>query len=750
MRDPLLAPLFAEISSLPGVGPSHAKALARLIAHPEGTAEPRLIDLLLHLPAGFVDRRARPKVRDAKVGEIATLRVAVERHRGRPQGSLRAPYRIDASDETGTITLVYFNASRAVIDKLLPVGATRWVSGKVEMYDGFLQMVHPDRVVPEDREGDLAPIEVVYPLTEGVTQGVLARAVAAAIKRLELDRGVAALPEWLPGGSLPPPARGRSDGEAVRVGVPSDDEAERPPPGSLRESDLPLAGGGEEAPRPSFTAARARLHRRGDVSDLEPAAPAHLRLAHDELLANQLALGLVRMHHKRSGGRASGGTGAIAKKIEAALPFRLTGAQTRALGEIRKDIGSPERMLRLLQGDVGSGKTVVALLAAATVVESGRQAVLMAPTEILARQHLATIVPLAEAGGLRVELLTGRERGRERERILSAVAAGETQLLVGTHALFQAGVAFRDLGLAIVDEQHRFGVQQRLALTKKGDGVDVLVMTATPIPRTLVMTYFGDMDSSALDEKPPGRTPVDTRLVSLDRLDEVVSAIGRAIASGARVYWVCPLVEASEELDVAAAEERQETLEAIFPGKVGLVHGRMKGVAKDAALQKFIDGSVPILVATTVIEVGVDVPTASVMVIEHAERFGLAQLHQLRGRIGRGAARSTCLLLYRAPLAETAEARLRVMRDTDDGFVIAEKDLELRGQGEVLGTRQSGSAGFRIARLEVHGALLRAARADADRILASDPLLVTPRGRALRLLLQIFERQEAARLISAG
>jgi ATP-dependent DNA helicase RecG len=475
-----------------------------------------------------------------------------------------------------------------------------------------------------------------------------------------------------------------------------------------------------------------------------------MRLAYDELLAGQLALALLRAHIRRPAGRATAGTGALRKKLIDALPYTLTRSQTQALADIIADLAKPERMLRLLQGDVGSGKTVVALLAAAAVIEGGRQAALMAPTEILARQHYATITPLAGAAGIEVAILTGRERGRERADILERLSLGGIHMLVGTHAIFQDEVAFRDLGLAVVDEQHRFGVHQRLALARKGEAVDMLVMTATPIPRTLVLTYFGDMDMSELREKPAGRHPIDTRTLALDRLDEVVQAIGRALSEGRRVYWVCPLVEESENTDLAAAEERFEALKQQFGALVDLVHGRMKGTEKDSAMARFATGETRLLVATTVIEVGVDVPEATVMVIEHAERFGLAQLHQLRGRIGRGSGRSTCLLLYRAPLGEAAKARLEIMRETEDGFRIAEEDLRLRGEGDVLGTRQSGVPGFRIARIEVHGSLIGTARDDAQLVLARDPTLTGARGEALRHLLYLFGRDEAIRLIRAG
>ena len=481
-----------------------------------------------------------------------------------------------------------------------------------------------------------------------------------------------------------------------------------------------------------------------------PETPAWTRLAYDELLAGQLALALVRAHMRRQSGRGSASEGRLRARILKALPYALTHSQQKAVDDIITDLARPQRMLRLLQGDVGSGKTVVALAAAAAVIEAGRQAAFMAPTEILARQHLATITPLAEAAGIRVAILTGRERGPGRKEILDRLTLGDIDLLIGTHALFQEDVAFHDLALAVVDEQHRFGVHQRLALTQKGESVDVLVLTATPIPRTLVLTYFGDMDISELREKPPGRQPIDTRTIPLSRLEEVEEAVGRALADGKRAYWVCPFVDESEKVDLAAAQERFEELKRKFGNKVDLVHGRMKGSDKDAAMARFASGEKQLLIATTVIEVGVDVPEATIMVIEHAERFGLAQLHQLRGRIGRGPGASTCLLLYRAPLGETAKARLAILRETEDGFRIAEEDLRLRGEGDVLGTRQSGLPGFHIARPEIHGKYLGAARDDAALILSRDATLATPRGEALRHLLYLFGKDEAIKLIRAG
>ncbi|HSJ40804.1 MAG TPA: ATP-dependent DNA helicase RecG [Xanthobacteraceae bacterium] len=699
MRPSLLNPLFALVTTLPGVGSQLEKLYRRLFGREH---DARVIDLLFHLPTGAIDRRARPKLRDVVPDTVVTVAVTVDRHRPPPPRRPRAPYQVYTSDETGDLILTYFNARKDYLQKLLPVGERRYVSGTVALYDHMRQMIHPDRVVAEADLAKLPLVEPVYALTEGLSLNQLRRAADAALAR------VPTLPEWQ---------------------EPSWDARERFPP---------------------FADALRVLHRPAEPADLLPEGLAWSRLAYDEFLAGQLALALVRAHLRRPAGRATTGTGHIRKKLIEALPYSLTPSQTRAVGEIVADLAKPERMLRLLQGDVGSGKTGVALLAAAAVIEGGRQAALMAPTELLARQHFNTIAPLAAAAGINVAILTGRERGRERKDILEKLVLGDTHVLIGTHALVQEEVEFRDLALAVVDEQHRFGVHQRLALAKKGQAVDVLVMTATPIPRTLVLTYFGDMDMSELREKPAGRKPIDTRTIPLSRLEEMIAAAGRALAEGRRVYWVCPLVEVTENTDLAAAEERFTALKERFGAMVDLVHGRMKGADKDRAMERFAVGETRLLVATTVIEVGVDVPEATVMVIEHAERFGLAQLHQLRGRIGRGTERSTCLLLYKGPLGETAKARLNIMRETEDGFRIAEEDLKLRGEGDVLGTRQSGMPGFRLARIEAHGKLIGAARDDAALVLAQDPTLASPRGQALRHLLYLFERDEAIRLIRAG
>ena len=703
MRPHLLNPLFASASALPGIGPKTGKLLDRLLGPAGGEA--RVVDVLFHLPVSAIDRRKQPPIAQAPYDQVVTIKARVTDHRAPPPRS-KAPFKVLIEDDTGDVLLVFFLSNHAWIEKSLPLGAERWVSGKLELWDGHRQMVHPDKVMDATAFAAMPLTEPVYGLTEGLYPRVLAKAVDAALTRVPF------LPEWWSGGAHPPPR----------------------------------SGGGY----PTFGEALASIHRPADPLALAPDAPARLRLAADELLAHQVALALMRKRLRVRAGRSHAAGRAKAEAIEAALPFALTGAQQAALAEIRADLAAPARMLRLLQGDVGSGKTLVALLAMADVVEGGRQAVMMAPTEILARQHFAGLAPRALAAGIRTALITGRDTPAERRRTLEGLASGAIDMAIGTHALIQDSVAFRDLGLAVVDEQHRFGVQQRLALSAKGEAVDILVMTATPIPRTLVLSYFGDMDVSSLREKPPGRQPIDTRALPVERLGDVVARLQRAVAEGKRAYWVCPLVAEAEEIDAAAAQDRYEDLAHVFGPKVGLIHGKMKGAEKDAAMAAFAAGETQVLVATTVIEVGVDVPEATIIVIEHAERFGLAQVHQLRGRVGRGPGASSCLLLYKGPLGEVAEARINILRETEDGFRIAEEDLRLRGEGEVLGLRQSGAPGFKLADLAVHGDLLPLAREAAQTLVDADPELAEAQGTAVRTLLHLFEREEAIRLIEAG
>jgi ATP-dependent DNA helicase RecG len=702
MRPALLDPLFADAKTLTGVGPKVVELLSRIVPVDVSDRDLRVGDLLFVLPHGLIDRRNRPGIANAAEGAVVTLELRIDRHQPSPRGRSNVPYRIYAHDETGEVSLTFFNARRDWLEKQMPVDETFLVSGKMEWFNGRPSMVHPDHVVPIADAASLPELEPVFPLTAGLSPKVVRKAVAAARERLQ------ELPEWL-------------------------DEA------FMRRHGFP-----------SFGTALQRHHEPRDPLDIALDAPPRRRLAYDEILAGQLALGLVRARVRRASGRPLIGTGKLDAAIRAALPYRLTGAQESALAEIRHDLEQPERMLRLLQGDVGSGKTVVALLAMAQAAEAGGQSALMVPTEVLARQHYSTIAPLAAKAGLRTVILTGRDKGADRKRTLAEIEDGTASIVIGTHALFQENVAFRQLYLAIVDEQHRFGVHQRLAMTSKGDTPDMLVMTATPIPRTLVLTAFGDMDVSRLTEKPAGRKPISTATVPLERIGEMVERMRRAVEEGQKIYWICPLVEESEASELASAQERYEALLPIFGDRVGLVHGRMAGREKNEAMADFKAGRTRVLVGTTVVEVGVDVPDASVIVIEHAERFGLAQLHQLRGRVGRGEAASSCVLLYKAPLGEIAKRRLEIMRETEDGFRIAEEDLKLRGEGELLGTRQSGTPGFRVASLDVHGDLLEAARDDARLVLARDPELQGERGKALRILLYLFGRDDAVRLLRAG
>lgn len=697
MRPAILNPLFASVTSLGGIGPRTLPAYDRLFDQDDGA---RVVDLIFHLPSGAIDRRAMPGIAKAAEGQVVTIQARVDRHKAPPAGS-RQPYRVYAHDETGEIALVFFRPRADYLVKTLPVDEVRFISGKVEWFNGQPQMVHPDLIATPEDFSRAAGLEPVYPLTEGLTGRMLAKSIGHALELLP------DLPEW-------------QDPEWLRT-----------------------------KNWPSFGDAIRRVHAPQAI-DGEAEKTALARLAYDELLAHQLALALVRRDMKRAPKRPRIAEGALMDKIRAGLPFKLTGAQESAISEIRTDMAKPDRMLRLLQGDVGAGKTMVGLMAAAIAIEAGGQAALMAPTELLARQHLRSLEPHAEAAGIRLAILTGREKGREREGILARLAAGEIDLIVGTHALFQTPVVFQDLTLAIIDEQHRFGVQQRLRLAAKGRDTDLLLMTATPIPRSLMMTYFGDVDSSRLNEKPPGRQPIETRTVSSERIGEVVERIAAALETGAKVYWVCPLVEESIEVDLAAVNERFGDLTRLLGPVVGLIHGKMKPEEKDVAMRAFKEGETRVLVATTVIEVGVDVPDATIMVIEHAERFGLAQLHQLRGRVGRGDKPSTCLLMFQGPLSETGKARLTIMRESEDGFRIAEEDLKLRGGGELLGTRQSGMPGFHIARLELHADLMEIARDDARLMLTRDPELVSPRAEALKVLLYLFEQDEGVRLLRAG
>ena len=684
MRPEILYPLFADISSLKGVGTKTYKLLRTLLG---GTS---LKDLLFHLPSNLVDRSYRPQLKDAIAGRICTVKAKVIEHVA-PKNK-HQPYRVVVDDGTEQLTLVFFKVYADSIAKNLPVGSIRLISGKLESFNGVLQMPHPDYILPENAVGLLPLKEAVYPLTAGLTSKAIGKYISQALAI------VPELPEW------------------------------------QDEAFIQKQGWN------SFKSSLIEAHHPQYLTDIEPFSKVRARLAYDELLANQLTLAIARERVKKQAGHSIKGNGVLRQAVLKKLPFSLTKAQEKVLAEIYADQASDFKMLRLLQGDVGSGKTIVSLLAMLNAVECGGQAAIMAPTEILAKQHFETINTLCDDIGIHVALLTGKTKTKERNQLKEDLVQGNINILIGTHALFQEDVIYHNLCLVVVDEQHRFGVQQRLNLSEKGKQADVLVMTATPIPRTLVLTAFGDMEYSKIDQLPEGRKPVDTRVLPITKSSEVVSALQRKIKEGCRAYWVCPLVEESEKSDLAAAEARFSDLQKIFGDKVGLIHGKMKEKDKDAVMERFKSGKITLLVATTVIEVGVNVPEATLMIIEHAERFGLAQLHQLRGRIKRGFQEAVCLLLYEQPLSETALSRLDVMRQTEDGFVIAEKDLELRGGGEILGIRQSGFASFLLADLEYHRHLLDIANQDAKLILNKDPELKSPRGQALRNLLYLFEK----------
>ena len=693
-RPEILFPLFAALDSLTGVGPKTAQNLGQL-----GILAPR--DVLFTLPHTGIDRALRGSVEGVGLPTTVSVRVIVGAHH--PARNRGGAYRIHVEDEKTSFQIVFFHGRSDYLERVLPQGSTRIVSGKVELFDGVIQMVHPEFIVPEEEAGDIPLFEPVYPLTAGITQKTMFKATRSALTRAP------DLNEWIDPAQL------------------------------------------AHAAWPGFVQAMQSVHTPGGLEDLAFSSPARTRLAYDELMAHQLTLALARASERRVRGRATVGDGRLRGRVRAQLPYAPTDAQDRAISEIEHDMGQASRMNRLLQGDVGAGKTLVAFMALLIAVESGGQGVMMAPTEILARQHLEGLQPLAESAGVVLELLTGRDKGAERRSKLAALAQGDIQILVGTHAVFQADVVFCDLRLAIVDEQHRFGVRQRLELGKKGTAADVLVMTATPIPRSLALAQYGDMDVSVLDEKPPGRKPIKTALVSIGRMDEVIERLRAVMAEGRQCYWVCPLVEESEAVDLTAAEERFKRLRtALGEGVVGLVHGQMPAAEKDAAMARFQRGETGVLVATTVIEVGVNVPNATIMVIERAENFGLAQLHQLRGRVGRGTEASTCLLMYQNPLSEAGQRRLEVLRETEDGFRISQTDLEMRGYGDLIGTAQSGVPRFAIADIEQQGALMAVAQSDARKLLADDPGLASPRGAAARVLLWLMRRDEAIRLISVG
>ncbi|MBL1422131.1 MAG: ATP-dependent DNA helicase RecG [Alphaproteobacteria bacterium] len=703
MRPEILNYFFKPVTSLKGVGPKVAQNITRLLGrHIEPNQSARYVDLLFHLPLGYKDRREQPKVEQLIPEQYATIKLQIGKHMVPPRHNNRIPYRIICHDDTGEITLSYFRARGDYLKTSLPEGEVRYVGGKVEEYNGKLQINHPDFTADEEEMKTLPLFEPVYPMTAGLAGKTLRKSITQLIEQLP------SLPEWL---------------------------------------DKPLI---DREKWPTFNEAIVGLHQADLPEIIVGNSPHRQRIAFDEIFANQLALALTRKHVVAISGNQIKSNDELVTKLKTQLPFELTASQLTSYDEIKQDMQAEQRMVRLLQGDVGSGKTVVALMAMLNAIEAGYQTAIMAPTEILARQHLEFMTPYCNALGLQVEILTGRNKGKTRADILARLDSGEIDVLIGTHALFQADVGFKNLGLAVIDEQHRFGVHQRLALQNKGLKTDLLVMTATPIPRTLVLTNYGDMSVSKLTEKPAGRKPIKTVAMPLEKLGDIMQAASRAIKDNQRIYWICPLVEESELMQLTNVEDRFAMLNHAHPGHVGLIHGRMKAEEKDEVMQKFKNGEIKILVATTVVEVGVNVPEATIMIIEHAERFGLSQLHQLRGRVGRGSAQSNCILLYGTPLGKVAQERLKIMRQTEDGFLISEKDLELRGGGDLLGAQQSGEIRMRLADVENQADLIEIAHKQARLIIETDPHLTKDKNQNLRVLLYLFDRDQAIKLLNAG
>lgn len=703
LRPPLLYPWFANVGTLKGVGPAVSTALTRLLRglRGDGVGEevPALRDLLFHMPGGLVDRRHISAVANLKPGEYATVEVEIVDHTPPPRIKRRIPYKVITRDATGILALSFFTVKGDYLSRQLPVGSKRILCGTVDMYDGIPTIAHPDVMVAPEKAQEVLTLAPSYPLVAGISQRVLGRLIAQALSKLK------PLPEW---------------------------------------QDAKLL---QERAWPGFFEALHSIHQPRDAVDIAPQSAPRTRLAYDELLAGQVALALARRSRQKESAPVIPLNMRVMAELMKALPFMLTQGQQDILEIILAEMQSGERMVRLLQGDVGSGKTVLAFAAMAQAAANGMQAALMAPTDLLARQHLETLQPFADALRMPIALLSGKDKKATREKVQAAVASGAIPLVIGTHALFQDDVAFNKLALVVVDEQHRFGVAQRMKLAAKGDSPHLLQMTATPIPRSLTMTLYGDMEVSNLTERPPGRKPIDTRAVPADRMAEVVEALGRVIDAGEKAYWVCPLIETpdetSENADLAAAEERYRVLEKHFPGKVALVHGQMKLAEREKVMQAFAHGDKALLVATTVVEVGVNVPEATVMVIEHAERFGLAQLHQLRGRVGRSERPSRCILMYAGKLGEVAKARIQILRESNDGFLIAEEDLRLRGAGDLLGTRQTGLPDFLLADMNHHLPLIKMAHDEAKLVLHRDMNLLGDRGQALRMLLALFDYDQA-------
>lgn len=678
MKPQKLLPLLKTISSVKGVGEKTRPAFEKLVGF-------RVKDLIYHFPMSVIDRRNMPAITDTQNGQVVTLIVTVDQHLGNAKPNDKSsPYRIRCYNETGFITLVYFNAFPRYLRGILPVGQTKVISGKIDKFNGEIQMMHPDYIENIDKIDNVTSVEPIYGLTNGISQKILTKIIKNALVETP------DLPEWIDGNLMK--LRGWSAwGDAIKA-----------------------------------------MHNPDNYDDLDYHNPNRQRLAYDELLANQLALAISRKFSGQKNGLPMQGNGVLRNKLLKKLPFELTSGQIEVIKEINADQESSNKMLRLLQGDVGSGKTIVALMAALNAVEAGKQVAIMAPTEILATQHYSSISDLLEGMNCKVSMLIGKTKTKERRQILADLGSGEIDILIGTHALFQDNVIFKDLGFVVIDEQHRFGVNQREALSRKGENSDVLLMSATPIPRTLTMTFYGDMESSRITTKPVGRKPIETKIVPTSKIKDILMGMKRVLERGEKIYWICPLVEESEKLDLVAVENRYQDLKKIFGDQVGLLHGKMKPEEREQVMFNYRDGHLNILVATTVVEVGVDVKESTAIIIEHAERFGLSQLHQLRGRVGRNDKQSSCVLLYHS-LGKISKERLKIMRESNDGFYLAEQDLRLRGGGDVMGTKQSGMPDFKVADLYYNIDLLKIANQKAVEIVLDGKI-----GEEIKTLLYLF------------
>ena len=685
MRPKILYKLFSNLETIKGIGPKNAKLIERLCGK-------YLLDLILHRPIAYIDRRNSPKIKDLSNNSIVTLILKVDSHT--PSFNKRMPYKITCSDETGQLNIVYFNLRGPYLKKMFPLGSKKVVSGKVEEFNGIFQMTHPQHIADESNLDSVKKIECVYPLTAGISSKIIQKSINSSLAIID------DLPEWIPNDYLQ---------------------------------------------KNNWTSWKKSIYEMHNPNELkEDKEDIYLnRLVFDELLSQQLTVRLIKNKISKLKGNTIKPNGSLLESLKNHLSFELTDDQNQAIKEISKDQSSPNKMLRLIQGDVGSGKTVVALHGMIQCAENSKKSILMAPTEILAEQHYNTIKLFADKLKLSCALITASNKKNHNY---------ESDILIGTHALFQDKVSIDNIGLIVIDEQHRFGVHQRILLNEKaGNECDILLMTATPIPRTLELASYGDMDITKIMQKPKNRKPIITKSINLNKIESLKEALIKKLKQREKIYWVCPLVDESDKIDLQSVNQRVLDIQKYYKDfNVEMVHGQMKQEEKNKIMDNFKNFKTQILVATSVIEVGIDDPDATVIIIENSERFGLSQLHQLRGRVGRGTKQSTCILLFDGTLTDNAKKRINVMKETNDGFKIAEEDLSIRGAGEILGTRQSGLPNFRLTNLNVHKSLMLQAREMAIKIVEKDPELSSDQGKSLRLLLHLFNNQVAIDYLKSG